>query len=111
MPQELTLSMEFEVVGFIDPMTPGGQPAPIDGEPVWTVTSGPGTIVDTDPPDPKKRWFGASAAGDVSFQVEADADLGEGVVNLVDTYLIHFSNPMAASLGASFGEQRLKETA
>ena len=108
MPQELALTTEYMVMASIAPVTPGGDPASVDGEPVWDVTSGEGSIAELTPPDPMKRWLSAEASGDVVFTVTADADMGAGVVTLADTFLLHFSNPMAAQLGASLGAPELK---
>jgi hypothetical protein len=114
MPFETTIDNEHRVIMFIEPTTQGGQPAQTDGDPVWTQEAGTScTLEDLDPPDPKRRYATAdpSIVGDSLFQCMADADLGAGVVHLVQTWLVHVENPQAASLGGGFEAPELKPTA
>jgi len=113
-PFETTIDNEHRIIMYIEPTTQGGKPAPVDGDPIWTQEAGTScTIEELDPPDPNRRYATADAAlvGDSLFQCIADADLGEGVVHLVQTWLVHVENPMAASMGGGFGEPELKPSA
>lgn len=95
MPIEVSLSTEEKVRLAVTPMTAGGQPATVDGEAQWSV-EGSCTV---EPIDATSAWILAGAMGDSTVTVACDADLGEGVVPLGDTCLVHVANPMAASLG------------
>ena len=97
MPVEVSLSTEEKVKLSITPMTPGGQPAPVDGAAQWTVE---GTCT-VEPIDEVSAWVLAGAIGDSVVTVACDADLGSGVVPLGDTCLVHVANPQAANLGLS----------
>lgn len=104
MPVEVTLTTEEKVRLAITPMTPGGQPATIDGEAQWTV-EGTCTI---EPIDATSAWALAGDMGDSIVTVACDADLGSGVVPIGDTCLLHVQNPMAASVGLAADTPVLK---
>lgn len=110
---EQTMNNEQRVMLSIDPKTESGQAAQIDGEPLWEVESGTGTLEDLTPPDPKRRYAYPDGAfvGDFVVHCTADADLGEGAVNLVEAFILHIEHPMATSMGGSIGEPELKPTA
>lgn len=96
MPIELSLTTEQKCRVFITPMTPAGHPAPLDGPATWSV-EGACTVT---PIDDTSAWVDAGTdPGDSVLTVSADADLGAGVVNVMDTCTVHVANPMAASLG------------
>jgi hypothetical protein len=96
MPIEVTMTTEEQVRLSITPVTPGGQPAPIDGQAQWSV-QGAGTVESI---DATSAWYKASTTvGDAVVTVAADADMGQGVVNLADTATIHVQTPMATQLG------------
>jgi hypothetical protein len=106
-----TADNEHRILMYIAPITQAGNPASVDGEPVWTQESGTSCRLEPlTPPDPLRRYATADAAlvGDSLFQCTADADLGEGVVHLVQTWLVHVEHPMAASMGGGFGQPELK---
>lgn len=105
---EASLTTEYWIMASITPQTDAGNPAPIDGEPIWEIISGTGVLTEVTPPDPLKRWLSSDAPGDVTFLAKVDADLGEGYVELAETFLLHFTNPQAANLHGSLGEPVLK---
>jgi len=108
MPQEGSMTTEQRIQAAIDPKTQAGNPATLDGPPTWTVESGDCTV---DPIDDKHAWINAGAAlGDSVVVVKADADLGSGVTELADSFLIHVNHAGAADLGASLGTPELKPT-
>jgi hypothetical protein len=90
MPIEVSLSTEEKVRLAITPMTPGGDPAPVDGPAQWSV-EGSCTV---EAIDDTSAWILAGAVGDSTITVACDADLGEGIVPLADTCLAHVANPM-----------------
>jgi hypothetical protein len=104
MPIEITMSTEEQCRLSITPMTPGGQPAAIDGEAQWSV-EGTCTI---QPIDATSAWVSAGTMGDSTVTVGCDADLGQGVVPIGDTALVHVNNPMAASVGLAADPPVLK---
>jgi hypothetical protein len=107
MPLEVSLSTEEQVRLSITPLTPGGEPAPVDGPAQWSVE---GTCT-VEPIDDTSAWVLAGAMGDSVVTVACDADLGSGVVPLGDTCVMHEANPMAASLGLSAEAPILKTDA
>src|SRR5262245_44789517 len=108
MPLEVSMSTEEQVRLAITPETPGGQPAPVDGQAQWTV-EGACTL---QPIDATSCWcLAGTTPGDSVVTVSADADMGAGFVPLADTAVIHVSNPMAANLGMSADPPMLKTEA
>lgn len=109
MPQEVTLTSEQKCRFFVTPMTPGGDPAPLDG-PVQFSIEGSCTV---DPIDDTSCWVVAAdnTVGDSILSVVADADLGAGVVQIMDSATIHVTNPMASSLGLGADAPVLKDEA
>lgn len=106
MPVEVSLTTEQQVRLSVTPMTPGGQPATVDGEVQWSV-EGACTL---EAIDATSTWVVAGATiGDSVVTCKADADLGSGVVPLADTATIHVENPMASNLGLAVDEPVLKE--
>jgi hypothetical protein len=103
-PIEVSLTTEEKCRLAIQPMTPGGQPAPVDGPAQWSVE---GTCT-VEPIDDTSAWLLAGAMGDSTVTVGVDADLGSGVVSIGDTCLVHVSNPQAASVGLSADAPVLK---
>jgi hypothetical protein len=103
-PIEVSLTTEEKCRLAIQPMTPGGQPAPVDGPAQWSVE---GTCT-VEPIDDTSAWLLAGTMGDSTVTVGVDADLGSGVVPIGDTCLVHVSNPQAASVGLSADAPVLK---
>jgi hypothetical protein len=96
-PIEVSMTTEEKCRMSIQPMTAGGQPATVDGAAQWSVE---GTCT-VEPLDDVSAWIIAGAMGDSTVTVGVDADLGEGVVPIGDTCLVHVNNPQAASVGLS----------
>jgi hypothetical protein len=99
---DLLLTTEQKQRVILSPKTAAGNPAQVDGAPTWAVISGNGTvdvaadglsafIVSTDTVD------GIPTV----YSVTADADLGSGVENIVDTITLTTKNANAAALGLS----------
>jgi hypothetical protein len=105
MPLEVSLTTEQKVRLSVTPMTPGGQPATLDGPVQWSV-EGACTL---EAIDATSTWvLSGSTIGDSIVTVAADADLGQGVVPIGDSATLHVSDPMAASLGMAADEPVLK---
>ena len=95
---ELTITNEQKVNVQLHPVTGGGNPAPVDGIPDWSVVSGDSTV------EPASDGMSADLIssdnpGDTIFMVSADADLGSGVVTISDTITLHVNHALAQSLG------------
>lgn len=104
MPVEFMCTTEEMVTGVtINPTTSSGQPATLDGDPTVTLVSGDGTTEDVDGQQLPNFLTGSTAGADIVFLVEADADLGEGVVTISDTVTLHVTAPQAKNLGLGGG--------
>lgn len=103
----ITITNEQKVEVTLAPTTEAGNPATLDGAPVWTVVSGDATLeVAAD----GLSAFLVSGAADVNsvIEVTADADLGEGVVTLTDTIDLAVVAAEASRLGLVAGTPVLK---
>lgn len=104
MDESLLNTEEGEAV--LSPVDVDGNPARVDGAPVWTKLSGNGTIVPA--ADGLSAVIKSADAADVSvYEVNADADLGAGVRSLTATVTITTTvqEPEAQSLGLSFSKR------
>jgi hypothetical protein len=83
------------------PVTSTGQPAPLDGPVRVSVISGDSTVDQID----ATSFFIVSSdtPGDTSYLVEADADLGAGVVLIQDTITYTVAGALAVALGLVAG--------
>lgn len=96
MPLEIKMTSEEKVKITATPVTSTGNPAKVDGDVDFTVTSGDCTIERV---DPTSAFIVSGAPGDSVVTVSADADLGDGVVTITDAITAHVSDPLATSLG------------
>lgn len=108
MPLELSLTNEQQVKVHITPVTASGKPAKLDGAPTWEVTSGPGKVVPADDGLSADLITDNEDLSDTVYQVNADADLGEGVETVSDTILLHTKHANASSLGLTADDPVLK---
>lgn len=110
MPKDLVSTTEEKVPVRINPTTSTGKPAQLDGKAVLSITSGNATAaeatqeeIDQYAADGKPGLVGfvvsEDTAGTSTYQVSGDADLGEGVTNIVDGGVYTYNNPFAANLG------------
>jgi hypothetical protein len=104
---EIKITNEQQVKVTLNPVTGGGKPVTLDGAPAWSVISGNSTVV------PAEDGLSADLVsedgfGDTEFLVKADADLGEGVVEISDTIRLTVVGAKAESLGLSAGEPTQK---
>jgi len=109
MAESISLTNEEKRLVTATPITAAGNPATIDGAVQFTVTSGTCTIAPVDPPDPMRAYVvSGDMPGDSAVQMACDADLGSGVVPIVDTMLVHVTSASAASLEVSVGPPERK---
>lgn len=99
----ITLTNEQQVKATLTPVTPKGKPAPLDGKPTWTVPSGDCTVNVADD-GLSATIVSGDSPGDSEVLVEADADLGEGIVTISDVIKVTVVGAMAASLGLVLGQ-------
>ena len=102
MPGEAQCTNEEKVPFNIAPTTKTGKPAKIDGPITVSVISGSGSVeVNSD--GLSGFLVSGDAPGDTAYLFDADADLGEGVVDVQDTAVLHVAGASAANLGLGFG--------
>lgn len=96
------LTNEQQIRVFVAPKTAKGKPAKIDGKPTWSITSGDSTMEVAD--DGLSALLVTSdTEGVTEYHVEADADLGEGIVTLVQDLALDVKEPQAAALDVTVG--------
>lgn len=93
-----TITNEEKVTITLAPKTAGGAEATVDGAPTWQLTDGDATIEVA--ADGLSAVIKPGTPGSLStFAVSADADLGEGVVELNEEILLTTVQAGASSLG------------
>lgn len=104
---KITITNEQKVRVTLAPVTTGGKPAKLDGKPAWRVDSGNSTI-NVSEDGLSADLVSADEPGDTVVIVEADADLGEGVVTISDVIQLTVAGANAQNLGLVVGEPELK---
>lgn len=99
----LKLTDEQQVQLAINPVTAHGHQAAIDGAPKWASSDSNVVEVIVDTADPKKAVAIAGGIGKAQVSVTADADMGDGVREIVSTLDVEVVAAEAASLGISAG--------
>lgn len=98
MPLQVKITNEQKVNVTLSPTTDTGKPANLDGSPSWTQLNGNASIVVAD--DGMSAYLiSADDPGDSQFIVKADADLGEGVVEISDIVELSVVGATAKNLG------------
>lgn len=95
---ELTITNEQKVRVSLKPQTERGRPAPVDGKPAWSVSSGDATLEVSDD-GLSADVISPDAPGESMIVVEADADLGQGVQTVSDAIRLIVEGARAISLG------------
>jgi len=96
----VTSTNEEKVTIVLNPTTAAGNPASVDGAPVWSVESGDATLeVAAD----GLSCVIISGAAEVvnTVTVTADADMGAGVVSISETIVYTVSAAQATGLGVN----------
>lgn len=101
MPLDLTMTDEQQVLVTAAPTTAAGHPAPVDGQVQFTVVTGDVTIARV---DDLSANIVSGTPGDAEVLVEADADLGAGIVTISDHLTVHVVGAQAANLGLTKAE-------
>lgn len=114
MPINASSSTEEKVPVFLNPVTPGGKPAKIDGPAELIFNSG-GATYDTATEQEIADYTANGLPGLVGFvvsedvpgssfgELSGDVDLGAGVKKIVDVVSYVYSDPQAINLGATAG--------
>lgn len=100
---QINITNEQQVKVTLNPVTATGKPAKLDGAPTWEVISGNATVTPADD-GLSADLISADDPGDTDFLVKADADLGEGVVEISDVIRLSVAGAMAANLGLTAGD-------
>jgi hypothetical protein len=102
---QLRRGMEVDVtVSYVDDL---GEQAQVEGDPVWT-SADPAALTVKNTTDPFMVTIQALGAigALVTLTVEADADLGEGIVPVIATEEISIVSGQATTAAFGFGEPR-----
>lgn len=94
----LQITNEQKVKVSIVPVTATGKPAKLDGAPTWSVPSGSATV-DVAADGLSAFLVSPDSPGDSEVLIEADADLGAGVVTISDTVKLSVVGALATQLG------------
>ena len=96
---EITIDDTQKVNVKINPTTDAGTAAKLDGVPVWTAD---GASIVVPAADGLSAFLvSADVAGDTTFTVSADADLGAGVTTITGSIILHVIDAQATNLGLS----------
>ena len=104
---DLTITNEEQIRVTAQPTTSTGRPATLDGPIRATVLSGDGTVA-AGASDLEVVLRSGDNPGDTTYLIEADADLGAGIVLVQDTAMLHVTGAMASSLGLTAGSPESK---
>jgi hypothetical protein len=97
-----------KVIGSIAPKDAAGNPAPVDGIPVWA-SSDTAIVTVTPAPDGMSAVVEAvGPLGTAQVSVSADADTGEGVATITALADIEVLASQATAVGISFGVPEAK---
>ena len=106
MADAVSLTTEEKRLVTATPMTAAGNPATIDGAVQFSVSSGTCTIAPVD--DTSAYVVSGDTPGDSTVEISCDADLGSGVVPVLDSMVVHVTSASAASLTVTVGDPELK---
>lgn len=104
----LTLTDEQKVSLAIDPRTAAGNPAHVDGVPLWSVSDPNVLSITTSDDGLSATVVTLGPLGTSQVSVAADADLGAGVRTLTGILDIEVVAAEAATLGITAGTPELK---
>lgn len=88
---------EEKVLIVLNPTTAAGNPAVLDGAPVWTLNGGDATLEIAE--DGMSAYLISGSPLQNSINVTGDGDLGEGVVTISEDILYNVVPAQAAALG------------
>lgn len=101
---EVVSTTEEKVPVTVSPKTQSGKDAKLDGPLEILVQAGSGTFTPDPGGDPNKFFIvSEDGAGETTYQVNGDADLGAGVETISEVIHYVYSSPKAVNLGVSAG--------
>jgi len=106
MADAVSMTTEEKRLVMAQPMTAAGNPATVDGAVQFSVSSGTCTIAPVD--DLSAYVVSGDTPGDSTVEIACDADLGSGVVPVLDSMVVHVTSASAASLTVTVGDPELK---
>ena len=96
-PLSLQCTNEQKIPVAVNPTTAAGIVATLDGSVGVTIVSGEATVALTGPTT--FELVSGANPGSTTFLVEADADLGAGIVLIQDTITLDITGALAVNLG------------
>ena len=104
----MILNNEQKVRVELDVRTAAGNPAPIDGDPLWESSDDAVAHVEVDADNPNAAWVTSVAPGTAQISVRVDADMGENVREIIGNLDITVIESEAAIIQIVAGEPELK---
>lgn len=101
MPLNINLTNEEKILVAVNPTTPGGHPAQLDGPITVEKIEGEGSFEVMD--DRSFKVISSDAPGITRYSVKGDADLGEGVVEITDEIVLSTAGAQASGFGFVLG--------
>jgi hypothetical protein len=98
---DLTSTVEQKVRVTLTPKTSSGNPATLDGTPIWEIVSGGATVQNISADGLSAEIVSEDTIGSSTWKVSADADLGAGVRTIEEGGTYTYTNAEAAALGAT----------
>ena len=99
---EITITNEQKVGVALFPVTDTGKPAKLDGSPAWTVLSGNSQVIVADD-GLSVTLISSDDPGETEVIVKADADTGEGIVEISGVIKLIVVAAKASNLGLVAG--------
>lgn len=99
---QVKLNNEQKVTATLAPKTGKGKSVAVDGKPTWTVATGDVTLEVADD-GMSATIISSDSPGTSEVVVEADADLGEGVVTISEVLEVTVAGALASNLGLTVG--------
>jgi hypothetical protein len=100
---QVACNNDQKVTVIASPQSTGGRPAQIDGALRVSVQSGNGTVEQDAATPLQFKAVSGDTPGVTTYLVEADADLGEGVVLIQDIVELNVTSAQAANFGLAAG--------
>lgn len=99
---DVTISNSEKIQATLTPTTkpPASKPAKLDGIPTWTVSIGDSTL-DVAADGLSAFLVSSDSPGETVVLIEADADLGSGVITISDTIKLSVTGENAENLGVT----------
>lgn len=109
MPLEISITNEQKIRVTLTPVTATGKPAQLDpnNKPTWEIVTGSSTLA-VEPDGLSAFLISGDNPGDSQILIKADADLGDGIVEISDVITLKVIGALAASLGLTVGTPETK---